>query len=169
MSERPDTRERIAERVRADPGVHFNELVRTSEFAPGQLQHHLGRLESVVAESVGGRTHYFPEGYDAWERRALALLRRETAGDVVAELLAESPRRPAELAATLDVARSTLEHHLDRLAEHDLVVKRRDDRGRVRLEPARPEATLAMLREADPHLVERMVDRFARLVDHLLE
>jgi predicted transcriptional regulator len=164
-----DTRRRIAERVREDPGVHFNELVRTSAFAPGQVQYHLRRLDDVVAESVGGRTHYFPPRFDPWERRALALLRRETAGDVVAELLADEPRRPAALADDLDVARSTLEHHLDRLLDHGVVVKRRDDRGRVELELSRREPTLDIVRAADPQLVERMVDRFERLLDRLLE
>lgn len=165
-----DTRSRIVEHVRSDPGVHFNELVRTSEFAPGQVQYHLRRVlgDRVVSESVGGRTHYYPPSYDAWERWALALVRRETAGDVVAELLDDAPRRPGALAEDLDVARSTLEHHLDTLVAHDVVEKDRDERGRVHLHLSRPAETTALLRAADPQLVERMVDRFTVLVDRLL-
>ena len=85
-----DTRAAIAEHVREHPGIHFNELVRSLDLAPGQVQYHLRRLRSggrVVGESLYGRTHYYEPGYDPWERRALALLRRETDRDVLAALL----------------------------------------------------------------------------------
>ena len=162
-----DTRERIAAHVREHPGVHFSALARRLELASGQVQYHLRRLD-LVAESVAGRTHYFPPEYDAWERRALALLRRETAGDVVAHLLVAGESRPAAVADALDIARSTLEWHLDHLLDADLVEKRRDADGRVTLRPARPEATADLLGEADPALARRLVDRFARLLDDLL-
>jgi predicted transcriptional regulator len=166
-----ETRERVADYVRAHPGVHFNAVVRALDLAPGQVQYHVNVLlggDAFVAEQLYGRTHYYPDGYDAWERHALALLRRETARDVVAVLLDADAARPGAVADELDVARSTLEWHLDRLVEHDLVTKDRDDRGRVTLALARPEATVRLLHEADPALGERMVDRFTRLVDRLL-
>jgi predicted transcriptional regulator len=167
-----DTRVRIADSVRAHPGIHFNELVRRLDIAPGQAQYHLKRLrraEDVVAESLHGRTHYYTPDYDDWERAALALLRRETAGDIVAYLLAEGPTAPAEVADELDIARSTLEWHLDRLLEGGLVVKRRDSHNHVTLAVPEPERTLELLRTADPTLRDRLVDRFTRLVDRLLE
>jgi predicted transcriptional regulator len=166
-----DTRERLAAHVRAHPGTHFSGLVRALDLAPGQVQYHLRRLDRrdrVVAEAVGDRTHYYPPGYDGWERRALALLRRETAGDIVGVLLADGTARPGAVADELDVARSTLEWHLDGLVEHDVVAKRRDHRNHVELALVRPEATVDLLREADPTLGERLVDRFGRLLDRLL-
>lgn len=165
-----ETRTAIADAVRARPGIHFNELVRSLDVAAGQVQYHLGRLDedgSVVAEQLYGRTHYYPPTYDAWERRALALLCRETAGDVVASLLANGPTRPATVASELDIARSTLEWHLDRLVAHDLVVKHRAD-GRVTLAVGSPDRTVALLREANPTLRDRLVDRYTRLLDLLL-
>lgn len=167
-----DTRTAIADCVRARPGAHFNELVRRLDLAPGQVQYHVDRLradEAIVVEPVHGRTHYFPPDYDGWERRALALLRRETAGDIVGYLLENGPARPAAVADDLDVARSTLEWHLDRLSAADLVEKRRDRRNRVTLAVARPSETVRLLRDADPTLRERLVDRFTRLVDQFLE
>ena len=166
-----ETRADIADAVRARPGIHFSELVRTLDLANGQVQYHVERLReegTVVVERLYGRTHYYPPGYDEWERGALALLRRETAGDVVAYLLAEGPTHAGTVARDLEVARSTLEWHLERLAAHGLVEKRRAD-GRVTLAVAAPEATVRLLREADPSLRERLVDRFTRLVDRLLE
>lgn len=167
-----ETRDRLARRIRDRPGVHFNELVRSLDLAPGQVQYHLRRLESaaeITERHLYGRTHYFPPEFDEWEQGAVAVLRRETAADVVAVLLEEGPTPPAAVAETLGVARSTLEWHLDHLVERDVVVKRRDDRGRVTLALARPTETVRLLEAADPSTFGRLVDRFERLVDDLLE
>jgi predicted transcriptional regulator len=167
-----DTRTSIVEYVRAHPGVHFNALVSALDLAPGQVQYHLRRLQdggAVVRHRLYGRTHYFGPEYDEWERAALALVRRETARDVLASLLERGPGRPGAVADDLDVARSTLEWHLDHLVEQGLVEKRRDDRGRVTLVAARPEKTERLLREVTPSLPDRFVDRFTRLFDRLLD
>lgn len=161
------TRERIAAQVRRDPGVHFNELVRVLDLAPGQVQYHLKRLD-VVADDRYGQTHYFPEGYDDWERGALALLRRETAADVVGVLMEAGALGATETAERAGIARSTLSWHLDRLVESDLVEKRHD-RGRVVLALVDPERTARLLDRAEPTLPDRLVDRFTRLVDSLLD
>ncbi|WP_313696196.1 winged helix-turn-helix transcriptional regulator [Halorarum halobium] len=167
----PPTRERVASYVRSHPGLHFNELVRRLDLAPGQAQYHLRGLTGdgdLCREEVSGRTHYFPAEYGPDDRLLVALLRRETARDVCLELL-ETPRRPASLAEDLDVARSTLEWHLDGLVDADVVRKRRDQRGRVTLELTDPEATARGLRVVRPSLPDRLLDRFTRLVDGLLE
>ncbi|MCD2201107.1 MULTISPECIES: winged helix-turn-helix transcriptional regulator [unclassified Halobacterium] len=168
----PNTRVTITNSIETHPGLHFNELVRRLELAPGQLQYHIKQLQStedVIAESVYGKTHYFPPEYNQWERTALALLRRETAGEIVAYLLTEGDTPPAAVAEELDIARSTLEWHLDRLVEQGLVAKQRDISNRVTLSVRNADRTVELLREADPTLGERMVDRFTRLVDNLLD
>ena len=165
------TRRTIADHVRSNPGVHFNAVVRALDLAPGQVQYHLKRLraeESVVTDEIRGRTHLYPPGYDDWERSALAVFRRETARDLLAHLLAVGETTPAALADELGVARSTVEWHLDNLTDADLVRKRREG-NRVYLEPARPDETARLLGEITPSLPERMVDRFTKLVDGLVE
>ncbi len=166
-----DTRDRIAAHVDAHPGVHFRRVVRDLDLAPGQVQYHLRRLTgdgTVVAEDLYGRTHYYPPEFSAWERGALALVRRETARDALGHLMAEGPTPPAEVAEGIDVARSTLEWHLDHLEEQGLVEKRRNA-GRVTLALARPDDTADLLASVSPSLPGRLVDRFERLVDRLLE
>ncbi|MFB6172500.1 MAG: winged helix-turn-helix transcriptional regulator [Haloarculaceae archaeon] len=167
-----ETRRLIADRVCADPGIHFSALVRDLDLAPGQVQYHVRRLSDAgdaVEERYYGQTHYYPPGYDEWDQRALALLRRETAADVVQALADAGPARPAAVADEVGVARSTLEWHLDRLVDAGLVQKRRDDRGRVTLALAQPDETARLLAAATPTPVGRLVDRFTRLVDALLE
>ncbi len=166
-----DTRERIAGRIRADPGVHFSELVRVLDLAPGQVQYHLRRLtgtDEVVTGEHFGRTHYYPPSFDAAERRAMAALRRETAAVVAVVLAEEGPRQPAAVAEAVGIARSTLAHHVERLVAVGVVERRRTPAGRVELALADPAATVALLDRADPTVGERLVDRFTRLVDALL-
>ena len=164
-----DVRERIERRIHDDPGVHFNQLVRELDLAAGQVQHHVRRLaeeDRVTVVGLFGRTHHYPPAYDDWERRALALLRRETSAAVVATLLDEGPSRPVDVAETVGIARSTLAWHADRLVKAGLVEKRRDGRQLVVADERR---TAELLAAADPSLPERLVDRFTRLVDALLE
>lgn len=166
-----DTRERIRECVTERPGIHFNGLVRTLGLATGQVQYHLRKLrraEAVLEERRYGRTHYYPPDCGPWERGALAVLRRETARDVLVRLVADGPAAPAALADDLGVARSTLEWHLDHLIEQDLVAKERDARNRVTLVATRPEETVRLLERIEPSLPERLVDRFTRLFDGVL-
>ncbi|WP_049998566.1 winged helix-turn-helix transcriptional regulator [Halococcus sediminicola] len=166
------TRKRVARRIHTAPGIHFNGLVRTLDLAPGQVQYHLKRLCSsgaVTDEQRYGRTHYYPPECNEWRRGALSLLRRETAGDIVAVLCEHGPTRPQPLADELDVARSTLEWHLDHLVEQDVIVKKRDERNHVTLVLVRPTETTRLLREVSPSSPTRMVDRFVRLTDRLLE
>lgn len=166
-----ETRDRIAAHVAAVPGVHFRGLVRALDMAPGQVQYHVRHLEAadrVETADVRGRRHFFTPDVPPAERRAIALLRRETARDVVAVLAADGPARPAAVADRLGVARSTLEHHLEGLEAADLVSKQYDSAGRVTLSIAAPTRVGRALAAVEPSLPDRLVDRFSRLVDGLL-
>lgn len=164
------TRTSIVEAIDARPGIHFSELTRCLDVASGQVQYHLRQLEvedAVVEDHISGQTHYYPLGFDAWERRVLAILRRETAGELVALLLEEEPVRPADVTTELNIARSTLDWHLERLVDVRLVEKRRHDGGVILL-TANPEETVKLLYDADPTLADRLVDRYTRLLDRFL-
>jgi predicted transcriptional regulator len=166
-----ETRTRVHDHIKQHPGRHFNALVRALDLAPGQVQYHLKRLkheDKIIEERCHGRTHYFTPEYDARERGRIAVLRRETARDLLMYLLDAGPSDPATVADGLEIARSTLEWHLDRLVEHDVVEKRRDTRNRVTLAVVNREEAVWLLEEITPSLSDRMIDRFTRLVDDLL-
>ncbi len=167
-----DTRPQIRAQIYDDAGIHFNELVRESEYAPGQIQYHVRRLidaGELVRDEFYGQTHYYPPSYDEWERGALALFRRETARSIVVHLIEHEPATPDAVADSLGIARSTLEHHLDHLVERGIVEKRYDDRNRVTLALQNRERTARVLPEVTPRIPDRLVDRFTRLVDDLLD
>lgn len=162
-------RERIERRIHEDPGIYFNELVRELDLAAGQAQYHVRELvsrDAVAAADLFGRTHYYPPSYGAWERQALALLRRETSAEIVATLLEDGPSRPVDVAERVGIARSTLAWHIDRLVEAGLIEKRRDGH---QLTVGDEHRTAELLDAASPSLPGRLVDRFTRLVDVLLE
>jgi predicted transcriptional regulator len=163
-----EQRERIHDYVATHPGQHFSALGRALDLAPGQVQHHLKNLvreDRVIEEHLYGRTHYYTPEYDPRERRVIAVLRRETARDVLFYLLEGGPAEPGGVAEALDIARSTLEWHLDHLVEQDLVEKRRN--GTVTLDVTDEAETVRLLKEITPSLSDRMLDRFTRLVDDL--
>lgn len=166
-----DTRFRLKRAIVRNPGIHFNGLVRKLNLANGQVQFHLYRLlddKDIIQEQLYGRTHYFPPDADEFERGALALLHRETARDILLVLLDTGSSRPMTVAETLDIARSTLEWHLDHLVEQGLVTKQRDGKNKLLLVPVRPAETLQLLADIEPSLSDRMVDRFTRLVDRVM-
>jgi predicted transcriptional regulator len=166
-----DQRLRLKHAISDNPGIHFNGLVRRLNLANGQVQFHLYRLlgdGAIVQEELYGRTHYYPPETGEFERGAFAVLRRETARDILVVLIDEERARPKSVAEALDIARSTLEWHLNHLVEQRLVIKHRDDQNRVLLVPNRPADTLQMLADIEPSLSDRLVDRFTRLVDQFL-
>jgi predicted transcriptional regulator len=120
------TRNSIHKCVRIQPGIHFNALVRESGFAPGQVQYHVRQLldtEDVTEDRLYGRTDYYSSDYDPWERRTLALARRETAREFLFYLIENESIRPSELTERLGIARSTLAWHTDRLVDAGIVEK----------------------------------------------
>ena len=166
-----ETRTRVRIQIARQPGIHFNELVRTLDIAPGQVQHHIRRLvgdDIITEEAFYGKTHYYPPKFDAWERGTLALFRRETSRDVLGYLLESGPSRPQTVADAIGVARSTLEWHVNHLVEQDVVWKERDSRNRVTLIVSHPDRTRELLKAVSPSIPDRFVDRFTRLVDSLM-
>lgn len=164
-------RRRIAEYVRSNPGVHFSAIVRDLDLATGQTQYHLRKLRrggELTAEERHGKTHYFGDGYDEWERGALTLLRRETDRAIVALVLEAGPIAPAAIADRIDVARSTVEWHLERLTAERVVEKQYDADSRVAVAVVNPDATRTLLATVDPGVADRLIDRFTRLVDGAL-
>ncbi len=167
-----ETRSRVRDCIYHKPGIHFNGISRELDIATGQTQYHLRQLCTdgrVTKEEVSGQTHYYPPTYSAWERGVIALLRRETSREIIMFLLRNEETTPAAISDRLDLARSTVEWHLTRLVDHEIVDKRSTDSGNTVLALRHSEDVYRLLREIEPRLVDRLSDRFARLTDSLLD
>lgn len=166
-----DVRQAVDRHVESNPGVHFNELARNLDIATGQAQYHLHNLldaGSLDTQEVRGRTHYFPPGYEPWEQRTIALLRRETVRSIIVAALEDPEPSAAGLADELDVARSTISWHVSTLVDSGIAEKTYDQKGRSHITLTRPVETRQLLGEVTPSLPDRLVDRFTRLVDDTL-
>jgi len=171
QNEMASTQITVKDCIYRNPGIHFNAIGRQLDIATGQTQYHVRQLatqETIRTESIGGRTHYYPPTFSAWERGVIALLRRETTREIVVLLLKDDELRPDEIADRLGLARSTVEWHLSRLVEYDVVTKDRDQSALV-VRLCRRTELYRLLREIEPRLINRLVDRFVRLTDELLD
>jgi predicted transcriptional regulator len=158
--------------VEENPGIHFNELVRSVSLATGQVQYHMYSLieEGEIGDmNLYGRTHYYPEDYPEKDRGAVALLRRETAREVALYVVENGESRPDEIADELGIARSTLEWHLGRLAEQGLVEKEHQPDNHVTVSAVDEKRTVEMLSDISPSVPDRLVDRFITMVDRIIE
>lgn len=165
------TASEVADYVTEHPGVHFNALVYALGMTPErllQVAEELKASNTITVAEFYGKSHFYPPGYDSREREVIALLRRETSRDILLTLLAEGSASPAAVVAEVGIARSTLEWHLDRLIEADLVRKERDGWA-VQLHLESPDETKRLLADLQPSLPDRWLDRTERLLDHLLE
>jgi len=166
------TRAQIQTFIEAEPGHHFSEIARKLDLAPGQVQYHLRRLRrrgAVEKTRLYGQTHYYPTTTSEWNQHAIALIRRETTREILFDLVQHGNSHPEDVADRIGIARSTLEYHLDSLVEQEIIAKQRCGTGGIVLTLARPEQTIELLDLIEPSLPDRLLDRFERLVDHLLE
>ncbi|TFG99151.1 hypothetical protein E4H12_03785 [Candidatus Thorarchaeota archaeon] len=119
-------RERIADEVTANPGIHLRELHRTVGCAMGALQYHLKNLESdgeVVSLRAGNVRHVFPPDYSTEERVLLliALARNPTVGSILSECMKNGQTTQAEISRDLDVDKSLISYYTSSLLKADIL------------------------------------------------
>lgn len=132
--EEPSTRQRVYRLVQEHPGLHQREIARRLDLKASHAEYHLRQLEKaglLRTEASEGYKRYFvavepsgpvPEGaVEPRDREWVGLLRQERPLEVVAHLLQEGPTQMGELAATMDLATSTLSYHADKLEEAGVV------------------------------------------------
>lgn len=127
-----DTRQRILDLVREDPGIHFNELRDRLDLGGGALGHHLETLTDngfLVVEDHEGYKCYFESGQVDPEVQAVAhRLRSEGARQVLKALESRPGSSLSALAEAADLSKSGAHYHLERLADADLVDRSRNGR-----------------------------------------
>ena len=133
-----ETRARIHESVREEPGVHLSAVAGATDAPLSTVRHHLDVLadEGLVYDAdLRGRRRYFPAAET--DPALQAALADEATAAVVEALDRLGPASVGDLAEAVDRDRSTLSHHLDRLEDDGVVERERDGRAVVnRLSPA---------------------------------
>lgn len=148
------TRAEIARLVTQRPGIHFREIVRTTDWSRGTVEHHLRKLldTGMITESSRGRyTCYFPRGdVDRRLMDAVAVLKSDGARRVLEAVLDSPGISATEAAAAAGLSRQAAHVHLRRMVAAGLATSRR--RGRTAGAIATPlaEEALGLARQADP-------------------
>jgi DNA-binding MarR family transcriptional regulator len=119
-------RDRIADDVAANPGIHLRELHRNLGCAMGALQYHLKNLENegqVVSLRAGNVRHIFPPEFSTEERVLLltALARNPTVGLILKECLKNGQTTQAEISRDLDVDKSLISYYTSSLLKADIL------------------------------------------------
>lgn len=120
-------RERLHERVRAEPGVHLSAVSESADLPLSTARYHLRVLEHeglVRGVKLRGKRRYFPPDVEA--EALVAALAYDATGTMLRSLVREGPGSVSELADRLDRDPSTVSHHLDRLADDGLVERERE-------------------------------------------
>jgi predicted transcriptional regulator len=125
--------------VQAEPGVHFQDLVRRSGLPNGTAVHHLGKLTKgglVSVRALGRYTCYFPGASPSRSAVASAAVLRSDGARRVYEAIQGHPGLSGlELAGLVGLQPSTVNYHVQKLVESGLVLSSREGRA-LRLSPA---------------------------------
>jgi predicted transcriptional regulator len=125
-------RAQISSLVEAEPGIHFQELVRRLDAGRGTMEHHLRKLvaANVLTMQVSqGFTCFFPKGKVDRHLMAAAPVLKSGGARQVLQCIQEQPGRAAQdVAAATGLTPSTVNYHLKRLAQSGLVSSERSGR-----------------------------------------
>lgn len=157
-----ESRKKIFEYVRANPGNHFSEVKRELAMKTGLLQYHLRKLEEYnVLESKdhqGKRRLFVTRELDAEEQSILSTLRYETTRKILLYLLEHGTARNVDIAEAVNIDPSTVTWHVSNLLDEGVVETLED--GRTTLyQVANEELTVQLLVRYQESFVDRAVDR----------
>ena len=121
-SEAPDA---LAGYLTTTPGAHFSKIRDDLELGTGETQHHLRRLErdgAIESRKDGDYRRFFPaDRFSEFEQVTLGYLRRETPRGMLVTLLEDPDATASEIAARLDVSRSTVSKYASELESAGLL------------------------------------------------
>ncbi len=125
-----ENRSKIIDLILEEPGIHYSELLRQTDLAPGNLTWHLeilDRYKIIKNEVVGKYVVYFPYyGKNPLSAIDLKLRKSRTTMEIL-ELIQDKPGLSQnKIAKEIEKNHKTVKYHLDKLYEADLIEKRQE-------------------------------------------
>ncbi|MEK6974865.1 MAG: winged helix-turn-helix transcriptional regulator [Candidatus Thermoplasmatota archaeon] len=117
-------RKELLQRIEAQPGVHYQDLVRAMGMGKGAIEHHLRKLQEgghVKAIASAGYTCWFPVAYDRRLVAAAPALKSEGARAVFGAIQARPGTSARDVGLATGLSPAAVNHHLQRLSEAGLV------------------------------------------------
>ncbi|MCF2139499.1 MAG: winged helix-turn-helix transcriptional regulator [Candidatus Lokiarchaeota archaeon] len=127
-----ENRSKVIDLIVENPGIHFSELLRQTQLAPGNLNWHLEILERykiIKSEIVGKYVMYFPyHGKNPLSNIDLKLQKSKTTMEIL-EIIQTTPGLSQnQIAKKIEKNHKTVKYHLDKLIKADLIKKRQEGR-----------------------------------------
>ena len=115
-----ETRKRIFECVRTNPGVHFREIQRRTTLSIGVLEYHLNHLVQrglLTVDKAESFSRYFPGGQiEKGKQRILSALRQEIPRGMILFLLRNPGATHGQLLTNFTISGGTLSYHIGKLS-----------------------------------------------------
>ena len=119
------TRSVIYQYILRYPGLHYRELIRKLDISGGTLRHHLNHLikqEALIAKHEGRYTRYYvAKNIGNEEKKILHLLRQNTPRNIILYLITYVGASQIELSKALGKNPKTIEFHLKRFRDLDII------------------------------------------------
>ncbi|MGB1698137.1 MAG: winged helix-turn-helix transcriptional regulator [Thermoplasmatota archaeon] len=118
--------------VKAEPGMHFNDLLQRLSFGQSTLNYHLRVLEKndfVTRVKDGRYARFFDRQsgqYSSTRKEAVSTLRNDTTAAIAVHVLRNPGVVQKELSGQFGIAPSTVSWHIQRLCSQGLIDKERD-------------------------------------------
>ena len=122
------TRRKLYQLIRNNPGVHFRELQRLSQFAMGVLEYQLQILEKenlISKVKHGPYTRYFAKGdmpYSDW--KIACYLRQGIGRKIILYLIYHPGAKHKDLKEALNLPPSTVSYYLQQLLKDEIVLQK---------------------------------------------
>lgn len=157
-----ESRRRVFDFIRSNPGTHMREIQRQLDMTLGNLEYHLRYLErhDMVTVKEGGYKRYFvKQQVGAEDQQLLSLLRQTIPRHILIVLMTEPEQSHQEILEHFDVSASTLSYHMSKLVDAGVVEKEREGRYNIYhvTEPSMVANALVTYQES---FVDDMVDGF---------
>jgi predicted transcriptional regulator len=127
-----ENRNKIIELILDNPGIHFNQLLRKTDLAPGNLVWHLDILETykvIGKKRVGNYVAYFPYYQKNPISNIDLKLQKSELTLQVLEMIEEKPGIYNKIITDkLEINRKTIDYHIKKLMDLGLINRKKDGR-----------------------------------------
>jgi predicted transcriptional regulator len=125
-----ENRSKIIDLILEEPGIHFNELLRKTELAPGNLVWHLDILETykvIKKKRVGNYVMFIPYyNKNPLSNIDLKLQKSELTLQILESIEDNPGIWNSKLTDEMEIHRKTIQYHIDKLIDLGLVYKKKE-------------------------------------------
>ncbi|MFX1237841.1 MAG: winged helix-turn-helix transcriptional regulator [Promethearchaeota archaeon] len=119
-------RRKIIDKVLEEPGIHNNELIRQCNIQNGQLKWHLNvllRYNIIKQVKIGQYNTFYPIlSFNQNSKVGMAFLSKSKTTLIILNIIEKNPGiNSSAIARQLNLARSTLKYHIDKLSRKHLI------------------------------------------------